>query len=372
MSSDKESWNKHHRNKESSKTPSHEGKSSSMDQEKSNPVFVKGTNQQEVNQKATLPELRKVSQYVSWAYDIAFDGCSVTALKECAAHVLSGMPQAYIDICVHTLHEAAMRAKAAIDLPAATGSARPEMQGNQPSSYSQDSSVIPPSGTRTKIGELADLHHSSADEREFDMVKDEDVNNRPSYRPYQAKDEPRASDGYSRKKATGRGYMPKTLPALQPPIVKSEVHELRQPTHNDPSVPTKRTPPRRQTRETSVEIGSRIHSPATRRSEDLGGRDSRDVRCHETPKVIERREQHGRDRFRKPPLSKFSRPWNEYHQGRRQSRPNWRYYGRTGRESREIDRRGERRSRSRDSQVPNADVIREMKRIVRRYDRQSD
>ena len=267
MSSDKETWDKRHRNKESSKTPSQEGKSSPMDQEKSNPAFVKGTTQQEVNQKATLPELLKVSQYVSWAYDIAFDGCSVTALKECAAHVLSGMPQGYIDICVHTLHETAMRAKAAADLPAAAGSARPETQTNQPSSYSQDSSVIPPSGTRTRTGEFADLHHGSADEREFDMVKSEDVNNnKPSYRPYQVKGEPRASDNYSRKKATGHGYMSKTLPILQPPVVKSEIHKLQQTARNDPPALTKRIPLRRRTRETSVEIGSRIHSPGKFRS----------------------------------------------------------------------------------------------------------
>ena len=222
--------------------------------------------------------------------------------------------------------------------------------------------MIPPSGTRTETREFADLHHSSADEQEFDMVKHEDVNNnRPSYRPYQVKDEPRVSDSYSRKKATGRTYMPKTLPALQPPVVKSEIHELQQPTRNDPTALTKKIPFRRRTRETSVEIGSRIHSPDARKPESFGRGDSRDVRCHETPRVIERHEQR-----------RFSRPWNEYHQGRR-SRPAWRKYRRVpSYESREADRHAERRSRSRDSQVPSADVIREMKRMVRRYDRQSD
>jgi len=154
--------------------------------------------------------------------------------------------------------------------------------------------------------------------------------------------------------------------------VKSEIHELQQPTRNDPPALTKRIPFRRRTREMSVEIGSRIHSPDARKPEKFGRGDSRDVRCHETPRVIERHEQRGRNRFRPPPPGRFSRPWNEYHQGRR-SRPAWRKYRRVpSYESREADRHAERRSRSRDSQVPSADVIREMKRMVRRYDRQSD
>jgi len=142
---------------------------------------------------------------------------------------------------------------------------------------------------------------------------------------------------------------------------------IQQTTRNDPPALTKRIPLRRRTRETSVEIGSRIHSPA----EGLGGRDSRDRRCHETPRVIERREQRGRSRFRQPPPGRFSRPWDQYQQGRR-SRLTWRNYERPSHESREADRRVEHRSRSRDSEAPPADVIREMKRMVRRYGRQSD